>query len=99
MLISFLWGCQTASAASRSMLRQIERGEANPSVAILGKLAGALKGPAEVLLENDDFAPLLLARELDNKPARLDGGGGEAPGSGGGALPSPAAEGLVSGCP
>ena len=62
------------AGVSRSMLGQIERGEANPSVAILGKLAGALKVPAEVLLENDDFEPLLLLRELDNKPARLDGG-------------------------
>ena len=62
------------AGVSRSMLGQIERGEANPSVAILGKLASALKVPAEVLLENDDFEPLLELRELDNKPARLDGG-------------------------
>lgn len=62
------------SGVSRSMLGQIERGEANPSVAILGKLAAALKVPADVLLENDGFETLLLARELDNKPARLDGG-------------------------
>ena len=62
------------AGVSRSMLGQIERGEANPSVGLLGKLAGALKVPAEVLLENDDFEPLLLLRELDNKPARLDGG-------------------------
>lgn len=62
------------SGVSRSMLGQIERGEANPSVAILGKLAAALKVPAEVLLENDDFETLLLARELDNKPKRMDGG-------------------------
>ena len=62
------------AGVSRSMLGQIERGEANPSVAILGKLAGALKVPAEVLLENDDFEPLLELRELDNKPVRLDGG-------------------------
>lgn len=34
---------------------------------LLGKLAGALKVPAEVLLENDDFEPLLLLRELDNQ--------------------------------
>ena len=67
---------RTAAMAgvSRSMLGQIERGEANPSVAILGKIASALKVPAEVLLENDDFESLLLSRELDNKPARLDGG-------------------------
>ena len=62
------------SGVSRSMLSQIERGEANPSVAILGKLAEALKVPAEVLLENDDFTSLLVARELDNTPERLDNG-------------------------
>ena len=64
----------TEAGVSRSMLGQIERGEANPSVGILGKLAKALKVPAEVLLENDDFESLLLSRELDNKPQRLDGG-------------------------
>ena len=48
------------SGVSRSMLGQIERGEANPSVALLGKLAAALKVPAEVLLENDDFQTLQL---------------------------------------
>lgn len=67
---------RTAAEAgvSRSMLGQIERGEANPSVAILGKIAAALKVPAEVLLENDDFESLQLSRELDNKPLRLDAG-------------------------
>ena len=62
------------SGVSRSMLGQIERGEANPSVAILGKLAAALKVPAEVLLENDDFVSLAQYREVDTKPVRLDGG-------------------------
>lgn len=62
------------AGVSRSMLGQIERGEANPSVAILGKIATALKVPAQVLMENDGFEALLLSRELDNKPARLDGG-------------------------
>ena len=67
---------RTAAEAgvSRSMLGQIERGEANPSVAILGKIAAALKVPAEVLLENDDFQSLLLSRELDNKPQRMESG-------------------------
>lgn len=67
---------RTAAAAgvSRSMLGQIERGEANPSVAILGKLAAALKVPAEEFLRNDSFEPLRLSLELDNKPERLDGG-------------------------
>ena len=58
------------AGVSRSMLGQIERGEANPSVGLLGKLAGALKVPAEVLLENDDFEPLLLLR-LDGGKALL----------------------------
>lgn len=67
---------RTAALAgvSRSMLGQIERGEANPSVALLGKIAMALKVPAEVLLENDEFEPLLLSRTLDQKPERLGGG-------------------------
>lgn len=62
------------AGVSRSMLGQIERGEANPSVAILGKIATALKVPAQVLMENDGFEAFLLSRELDNKPARLDRG-------------------------
>jgi transcriptional regulator with XRE-family HTH domain len=62
------------SGVSRSMLGQIERGEANPSVAILGKLAAALKVSPEELLAWDDFAPLLPIRELDTRPVRLDGG-------------------------
>ena len=62
------------SGVSRSMLGQIERGEANPSVAILGKLAQALKVPAEVLLENDGFESLLLARTAAVKAQLSDGG-------------------------
>ena len=62
------------SGISRSMLSQIERGKANPSVAILGKIAAALKVPAEVQLEHDDFTSLLPSREPDNLPQRLDGG-------------------------
>ena len=46
------------AGVSRSMLGQIERGEANPSGAVLGKLAGALKVPAEVLLESDELVAL-----------------------------------------
>lgn len=62
------------AGVSRSMLGQIERGEANPSVAIVGKLAHALKVPAVVLLENDDFEPLTLYPEVGTKPVRLDNG-------------------------
>ena len=62
------------SGVSRSMLGQIERGEANPSVAILGKIAQALKVPAEILLENDGFETLLLARTAAVKAQLSDGG-------------------------
>ena len=62
------------SGVSRSMLGQIERGEANPSVGILGKLAAALKVPAEVLLENDDFQSLMHYKECETKPIRMDAG-------------------------
>ena len=67
---------RTAALAgvSRSMLGQIERGEANPSVAILGKIAQALKVPAEKLLENDDFESLLLARTAAVKAQLSDAG-------------------------
>lgn len=62
------------AGVSRSMLGQIERGEANPSVAIIGKLASALKVPAELLLENDSFETLEQFPEVGTKPVRLDGG-------------------------
>jgi transcriptional regulator with XRE-family HTH domain len=59
---------------SRSMLGQIERGEANPSVAIIGKLAKALKVPADLLLENDSFESLAEYPEVKTKPKRFDAG-------------------------
>ena len=62
------------SGVSRSMLGQIERGEANPSVAILGKLAAALKVPAAEFLKNESFEPLFLSREMENRPERTDAG-------------------------
>lgn len=62
------------AGVSRSMLGQIERGEANPSVAIIGKLATALKVPADILLENDSFETLAEYPEVKTKPQRLDGG-------------------------
>ena len=58
----------------KSKKLSLERTAALSGVAILGKLAEALKVPAEILLENDDFISLLLSREPDNIPKRLDGG-------------------------
>ena len=62
------------AGVSRSMLGQIERGEANPSVALVGKIAAALKVPADVLLENDSFEALAEYPEVKTKPQRFDGG-------------------------
>lgn len=62
------------AGVSRSMLGQIERGEANPSVGLIGKLATALKVPADILLENDSFETMALFREVGTKPKRMDGG-------------------------
>ena len=62
------------AGVSRSMLGQIERGEANPSVATIGKLASALKVPAELLLESDTFVTLEQFPEVATKPVRLDAG-------------------------
>ncbi|MBE6964282.1 MAG: helix-turn-helix domain-containing protein [Ruminococcaceae bacterium] len=62
------------AGVSRSMLGQIERGEANPSVAILGKLAAVLKVPAELFLENDSFESLAEYPEVKTKPIRMDAG-------------------------
>ncbi|MBU5626307.1 XRE family transcriptional regulator [Oscillibacter sp. MSJ-2] len=62
------------SGVSKSMLGQIERGEANPSVATLGKIAGALKVSVEQLVESRESKEVLLAPEIERKPIRLDGG-------------------------
>jgi len=62
------------AGVSRSTLGQIERGEANPSVAVLERLAAALKVPAAEFLRDDRFESLRLYPELENKPERLEGG-------------------------
>lgn len=62
------------AGVSRSMLGQIERGETNPSVGTLAKLAAALRAPLEQLVVCPEDGGLQLVRELDTKPVRLDGG-------------------------
>ena len=62
------------SGVSRSMLGQIERGEANPSVATLAKIAAALKVSLEELVVCHETPQLTLVRQLERKPRRLDGG-------------------------
>ena len=62
------------AGVSRSMLGQIERGETNPSVGTLAKLAAALRAPLEQLVACPEDSGLQLVRELDTKPVRLDSG-------------------------
>lgn len=59
---------------SRSMLGQIERGEANPSAALLYKLAQALKVPMEDLLAHDPAWDNELLRAVDRTAERLSSG-------------------------
>ena len=67
---------RTAEVAgvSRSMLGQIERGEANPSAALLYKIAGALKVPMEELLRYEPETEDHLFRGIDSVADRADGG-------------------------
>lgn len=62
------------AGVSRSMLGQIERGEANPSAALLYKIATALRVPMEELLQHEPDTEDLLYRGLDNVAQRMSGG-------------------------
>ena len=67
---------RTAEAAgvSRSMLGQIERGEANPSAALLYKIATALKVPMEDLLQHEPETEDQFYRGVDSVGLRVGGG-------------------------
>ena len=67
---------RTAETAgvSRSMLGQIERGEASPSAALLYKIAGALKVPMEELLRYEPETDDRLFRGIDCVADRVDNG-------------------------
>lgn len=67
---------RTAEVAgvSRSMLGQIERGEANPSAALLHKIASALKVPMEELLRYEPETEDRLFRGIDCVADRVDNG-------------------------
>lgn len=62
------------AGVSRSMLGQIERGEANPSVGLLGKLAGALKVPAEVRWRTTTSSRCCFCGSWTTRPPGWDGG-------------------------
>lgn len=62
------------AGVSRSMLGQIERGEANPSAALLYKIASALKVPMEELLRYEPETEDRLFRGIDSVADRADGG-------------------------
>ena len=55
------------SGVSKSMLGQIERGEVNPTVSVLDKVADGLKIPLERLLERME-EPELLLRDAQVQP-------------------------------
>lgn len=63
-----------SAGVSRSMLGQIERGEANPSAALLHKLATALRVPMEELLRHEPETEDRLYRGLESMGQRLGGG-------------------------
>lgn len=67
---------RTAQSAgvSRSMLGQIERGEANPSAALLFKIATALRVPMEELLRYEPETEDRLFRGVDEVARRYDSG-------------------------
>lgn len=63
-----------AAGVSRSMLGQIERGEANPSAALLHKIATALRVPMEELLRHEPETEDRLYPGLESLAQRMGGG-------------------------
>ncbi len=61
------------TGVSRSMLAQIERGDANPTITVLWKIANGYKVPFTSLTEQDD-SPATIVR-LDNENCIIEGGG------------------------
>lgn len=62
------------AGVSRSMLGQIERGEANPSAATLYKIASALKISMEDLFVHEPDTEDRLFRGIDSLAKRMDAG-------------------------
>lgn len=61
------------TGVSRSMLAQIEKGEANPTISVLWKIASGYKVSFTSLLEDREKAPSILRGE-QTEPLREDGG-------------------------
>lgn len=66
-------GAAALTGVSRSMLAQIERGDANPTVAVLWKIANGYKVPFTSLVEPPQECASLI-RVSDAPPIREDGG-------------------------
>ncbi len=62
-----------ATGVSRSMLAQIEKGDVNPTISVLWKIAGGFKVSFTSLVERDREKPVLL-RCGDTPPLDEDGG-------------------------
>lgn len=61
------------TGVSRSMLAQIERGDANPTISVLWRIAGGYKVPFTSLLKERGCAPLLI-RSGEVRPLAENGG-------------------------
>lgn len=63
----------TVTGVSRSMLAQIEKGEVNPTISVLWKIANGYKVSFTSLVEESDDTVSVI-RQSDMQPLKEDGG-------------------------
>lgn len=62
-----------ATGVSRSMLAQIEKGDVNPTISVLWKIANGFKVSFTMLVEKKDDT-VCVVRQSDTEPLKEDGG-------------------------
>lgn len=62
-----------ATGVSRSMLAQIEKGDVNPTISVLWKIANGFKVSFTMLVEKEDNT-VCVVRQADTEPLKEDGG-------------------------
>lgn len=62
-----------ATGVSRSMLAQIEKGDVNPTISVLWKIANGFKVSFTMLVEKKDDT-VCVVRQADTEPLKEDGG-------------------------
>lgn len=62
-----------ATGVSRSMLAQIEKGDVNPTISVLWKIANGFKVSFTMLVEKEDDT-VCVVRQADTEPLKEDGG-------------------------